>query len=74
MISEERYERFTKKKSAIENEINRLKNLILKPNAEVQGLIKSVGGSELKDGIRASDLLKRPEMNYNILNNLAKVK
>ena len=72
LISEERYEKFTKKRSEIENEVNRLKNLILKPNAEVQGLIKSVGGSELKDGIRASDLLKRPEMNYRHIEQLAK--
>ena len=53
LISEERYERFTKKRTEIEDEIKRLKNLMLKPNAEVQELIKSVGGSELKDGIRA---------------------
>ena len=72
LISEERYEKFTKKRSEIENEIKRLKNLILKPNAEVQELIKSVGGSELKDGIRASDLLKRPEMNYEHIEQLAK--
>ncbi|MFZ0443683.1 MAG: tRNA uridine-5-carboxymethylaminomethyl(34) synthesis enzyme MnmG [Bacillus sp. (in: firmicutes)] len=72
LISEDRYQKFTKKRSEIENEVNRLKNLILKPNAEVQGLIKSVGGSELKDGIRASDLLKRPEMNYRHIEQLAK--
>ncbi len=72
LISEERYEKFTKKRSEIKNEVNRLKDLILKPNAEVQGLIKSVGGSELKDGIRASDLLKRPEMNYRHIEQLAK--
>ncbi|WP_071393114.1 tRNA uridine-5-carboxymethylaminomethyl(34) synthesis enzyme MnmG [Bacillus tuaregi] len=72
LISEERYERFTKKKEAIEAEINRLRNLILKPNQEVQGLIKSVGGSELKDGIRASDLLKRPEMSYELIEQIAK--
>ena len=72
LISEERYEKFTKKRSEIENEVKRLKNLILKPNAEVQGLIKSVGGSELKDGIRASDLLKRPEMNYGHIEQLTK--
>ncbi len=27
-------------------------------------MIRHVGGSELKDGIRAADLLKRPEMTY----------
>ncbi|WP_428910281.1 tRNA uridine-5-carboxymethylaminomethyl(34) synthesis enzyme MnmG [Niallia sp. Krafla_26] len=72
LISEERYEKFKVKKAAIETEIKRLKNLILKPNEQVQELIKSVGGSGLKDGIRASDLLKRPEMNYGHIELLAK--
>ncbi|KAB2330817.1 tRNA uridine-5-carboxymethylaminomethyl(34) synthesis enzyme MnmG [Cytobacillus depressus] len=64
LISEERYQKFTAKKQAIENEIERLKSIILKPSKDVQEVIKSLGGSELKDGIRASDLLKRPEMAY----------
>ena len=64
MISEARYEVFTKKREAIEAEIKRLTSIILKPNQQVQELIKSLGGSELRDGIRASDLLKRPEMSY----------
>ncbi|MDQ0271963.1 tRNA uridine-5-carboxymethylaminomethyl(34) synthesis enzyme MnmG [Cytobacillus purgationiresistens] len=71
MISEDRYERFLLKKQAIEDEKARLQQLILKPNAEVQTLIQSMGGSELKDGIRAADLLKRPEMNYNHIAQLA---
>ncbi|MGN7178681.1 tRNA uridine-5-carboxymethylaminomethyl(34) synthesis enzyme MnmG [Paenibacillus sp. FSL R5-0490] len=64
LISEERYEKFQLKKQAIEDEKARLKGIIIKPTSDVQELIKSQGGSELKDGIRASDLLKRPEMTY----------
>jgi tRNA uridine 5-carboxymethylaminomethyl modification enzyme len=64
LISKERYERFLVKKAAIEAEKERLEGIIIKPKAEVQELIKAQGGSELKDGIRASDLLKRPEMTY----------
>ncbi|MCA1042204.1 tRNA uridine-5-carboxymethylaminomethyl(34) synthesis enzyme MnmG [Bacillus infantis] len=64
LISEERYGRFTEKKQAIETEKERLRSIIIKPSAEVQEMIKNQGGSELKDGIRASDLLKRPEMSY----------
>lgn len=64
LISDERYAKFLEKKASIESEISRLKNVIIKPNAITQNLIVSVGGSELKDGIKASDLLKRPEMNY----------
>ncbi|MDF2037033.1 tRNA uridine-5-carboxymethylaminomethyl(34) synthesis enzyme MnmG [Cytobacillus oceanisediminis] len=64
LISEERYKKFQLKKQAIEEEKARLQGIIIKPTSDVQELIKSQGGSELKDGIRASDLLKRPEMTY----------
>jgi tRNA uridine 5-carboxymethylaminomethyl modification enzyme len=64
MISEERYKSFEIKKAAIEQEKERLHAVIIKPTKEVQEIIRSVGGSELKDGIRAADLLKRPEMTY----------
>ncbi|XLP21830.1 tRNA uridine-5-carboxymethylaminomethyl(34) synthesis enzyme MnmG [Bacillus toyonensis] len=64
LIKEERYERFTNKKLQIEQEKERLGSIIIKPRPEVQELIRSIGGSELKDGIRASDLLRRPEMSY----------
>ncbi|PLR78305.1 tRNA uridine-5-carboxymethylaminomethyl(34) synthesis enzyme MnmG [Bacillus sp. V3-13] len=71
LITEERYEQFNRKKAAIEAEKKRLQSIILKPNEEVQELIRSLGGSELKDGIRASDLLKRPEMTYSEIDQLA---
>ncbi|AAS44534.1 tRNA uridine-5-carboxymethylaminomethyl(34) synthesis enzyme MnmG [Bacillus paranthracis] len=64
LIKEERYERFTNKKLQIEQEKERLSSIIIKPRPEVQELIRNIGGSELKDGIRASDLLRRPEMTY----------
>ncbi len=64
MISEERYERFEAKKKLIEEEIIRLRKTIIKPNEETQSMIRSKGGTELKDGIKGQDLLKRPEMTY----------
>lgn len=64
MISEERYERFIQKKEAIDAEVQRLRSIIIKPSEEVQNLIRSLGGSELKDGIRASDFIKRTEISY----------
>ena len=71
LIPEERYERFLSKKAAIEAEKERLSSIIIKPSPEVQQTIVEAGGSELKDGIRASDLLKRPEMNYEHIRALA---
>lgn len=52
-------------------EKERLKSNFIKPTKEVQEVITASGGSELKDGIRASDLLKRPEMDYSHIQKLA---
>ncbi|MGD6967774.1 tRNA uridine-5-carboxymethylaminomethyl(34) synthesis enzyme MnmG [Rossellomorea vietnamensis] len=70
LIHEERYERFLTKKASIEEEKERLSTIRLKPNEETQSVIKAAGGSELKDGILASDLLRRPEMNYSHIKSL----
>ncbi|MGD6793874.1 tRNA uridine-5-carboxymethylaminomethyl(34) synthesis enzyme MnmG [Metabacillus indicus] len=64
LIKEERYQSFLLKKEEIEKEKERLSTVIIKPNQQTQDVIRQAGGSELKDGIRAADLLKRPEMNY----------
>jgi tRNA uridine 5-carboxymethylaminomethyl modification enzyme len=64
LISDERFEKFVAKKETIEAEKKRLMSTFIKPSKQVQELMRSVGGSELKDGIRAADLLKRPEMTY----------
>lgn len=70
LISDERYERFQAKKAAIEAEIERLRNIIIKPSADVQAKLKEWGSSELKDGIRGHDLLRRTEMNYRLVSEL----
>ncbi|MGY3189216.1 tRNA uridine-5-carboxymethylaminomethyl(34) synthesis enzyme MnmG [Lysinibacillus sp. TE18511] len=70
MISEGRYATFNEKKELIENEIARLREVIIKPNEATQAAIRSVGGSELKDGIRGVDLLKRTEMHYELVSSL----
>ncbi|WP_462406021.1 tRNA uridine-5-carboxymethylaminomethyl(34) synthesis enzyme MnmG [Gracilibacillus sp. Marseille-QA3620] len=70
LISDERYERFQEKKASIEAEIERLRNTIIKPSADVQAKLKEWGSSELKDGIRGHDLLRRTEMNYRLVSEL----
>lgn len=71
LISEERYHTFIEKKNAIEKEKKRLFSFIIKPTENVQEMIRNSGGSKLKDGIRAADLLKRPEMTYKHIQKLA---
>lgn len=70
MIPQERYTKFIEKKELIETEIARLREIIIKPNEATQSVIRSVGGSELKDGIRGADLLKRTEMHYELIASL----
>ncbi|HLU22556.1 tRNA uridine-5-carboxymethylaminomethyl(34) synthesis enzyme MnmG [Lederbergia graminis] len=70
LISDERYEKYTKKKNAITKEIERLRTTTLKPNEKTQAMIEQAGGSLLKDGIKAADLLKRPEMSYKQISEL----
>lgn len=70
MIKEERYVKFLAKKERIEEEIKRLRDIMIKPNETTQQVIRDAGGSELKDGIRGADLLKRPEMTYDMISQL----
>lgn len=67
MISEERYARFNEKRQQIQDEIQRLTDIRIKPNDHTQSVIESKGGSRLKDGILAIDLLRRPEMTYDTI-------
>ena len=64
MISEERYVAYLVKKQHIEEEIERLRKISIKPSEEVQEIIRETGGAELREPMKAADLLKRPEISY----------
>ncbi|WP_318616532.1 tRNA uridine-5-carboxymethylaminomethyl(34) synthesis enzyme MnmG [Sporosarcina sp. YIM B06819] len=64
MISEERHAAYLLKKQHIEEEIDRLRKISIKPDELVQGIIRETGGTELREPMKAADLLKRPEINY----------
>ncbi|WP_018933818.1 tRNA uridine-5-carboxymethylaminomethyl(34) synthesis enzyme MnmG [Gracilibacillus lacisalsi] len=71
LISDERFARFEEKKRLIDEEKERLSNIRLKPTEELQQLMESVGGTRLKDGILAYDLMKRPEVTYDVIEQVA---
>ena len=64
LVSDERYERFLRKKEAIEAEMKRLKETVISPDEAVNRFLVEHGSAELKTGIRLYDLLKRPEIEY----------
>lgn len=67
LISEERYQRFKKKKDNIKTEIERLQSIIIRPTKETNEILEACGTKTLTDGVKASDLLKRPEVTYDII-------
>ncbi len=64
LVTEERYKVFKNKKSQIENEINRIKNIKITPKAEVNKILENVGSVSLKMPLTLYELLKRVELNY----------
>ena len=66
LVSEERYERFTRKKEELEAEKERLENTKVTP-AQVNGFLESLGSSPVQGGVSLAELLKRPEVTYDNL-------
>ncbi|MDY4849411.1 MAG: tRNA uridine-5-carboxymethylaminomethyl(34) synthesis enzyme MnmG, partial [Bacilli bacterium] len=64
LISLDRYQRFLKKKEDIAKVIEILKNTYLGKRKEIEDYVTSLGFNELKGGIQAFELLKRPNVKY----------
>ncbi len=70
LINKERYDKFLRKKENIEKEINRLRKTNVKPTEKVNDFLRKHGSSELSNGIKLVDLLKRTEINYKDLSEI----
>ncbi|EGC81958.1 tRNA uridine-5-carboxymethylaminomethyl(34) synthesis enzyme MnmG [Anaerococcus prevotii] len=64
LVSEDRYQKMKEKRKAIDDEIARLKNVILTPKEEVNEKLVSLGSTPLKNALSLYDLIKRPELDY----------
>ena len=67
LISEERYQILVDKETTIQKEIHRLEHTNVGTSEEVQNLLKSCESTPLTSGSTLSDLIKRPEITYEIL-------
>ena len=72
LISRERYDAFCEKKRLIEEETERLSAIVFPPSKEVNDFLESVGSTAVSSGIRAIDMLKRPEVSYEVMSVLDK--
>ena len=67
LISDERYNKFLEKEKAVEAEKERIYNTVVTPKEEVQSFLERNNSTPLKSGVKLADLLKRPELNYEVL-------
>ena len=67
LIDEERYEKFQEKYKCIKEEVERVKNSYVGNSEKVQNLLKEHKSTELVSGISLAELIKRPELNYDVL-------
>lgn len=67
LISDERYNSFKKKYDLIEKEIERIKSINVSPKTEVNNILNKYNSNPLTHGEKLVNLLKRSELNYEIL-------
>lgn len=67
LIDNERYEKLLEKEVQMEDEIKRLENTLIGANAEVQALLEQYGSNILKTGTTLAELIRRPELTYEML-------
>lgn len=71
-IPKKRYEKFLIKKAQIEDEIKRIKKVSVGSNSCVNEVLRNLGSSEVLNGIKLVDLIKRTELTYQNLEALDK--
>lgn len=64
LITDERYNKFLKKKEEIIEEIERIKKTVIKPTEEVNEFLEKNNTSKITNGVKLADLLKRSELTY----------
>ena len=73
LINEEKYKKFETKKYQIQQLINLLQSNKITPIKETNNYLESIGSTKLLDGINLYDLLKRPEINIEILKHFIEI-
>ena len=67
LISDERFARFEAEQAAVAEEIERIRSLTISPDETLAAILEKAGSSPVTTGIRLADLLRRPELSYDLL-------
>ena len=72
LIDNERYKKLLDKEKMIDAEVERMKKTTVGARAEVQELLARYESTALQSGITLAELLKRPELSYEIIGKIDK--
>ena len=72
LVSEERYKYVCEKEKLIEEEVNRLENYKVGAARENQEILEKLGTTPLKTATTLGELIRRPELNYDLIKELDK--
>ena len=67
LISDEAYAKLEEKRRLIDSEIERLTNIPVGANSKMQKFLEEHGSEPLKTGSNLAELIRRPELSYEIL-------
>lgn len=67
LVSQERYEKLQQKELLIQEETERAKKAVISASDELNTLLVSRETSPIEGGVKLIDLLKRPQLNYELL-------
>ncbi len=67
LINDDTYSAYLKREEQKNAEIGRLNTVFLAPGEEINALLESAGTAPLSTGIRLSELIKRPQVRYDML-------
>lgn len=67
LLPKERYDWVVKKEELIEQEMKRVSKVLIGANQKVQDLLESYGSIPLNTGTYLTELIRRPELNYDLL-------
>jgi len=70
LISDERYNKFKEKWDKINKEIERIEKKVIPPSEKVNSFLERMNSTPIKSGAKLSDLLRRPELNYESLSEI----
>ena len=71
LIPDDLYSRFARKREQIDRELERLRGTTIRPNESVKRIVEKLGTAEISKPSTLAELLRRPEISYDDLAQLA---